>query len=300
MSDWRARKSFQDVTVGETVRRMAYVEQGSGPPVLLLHGNPASSFLWRHVMAELPSGVRAIAPDLIGMGDSEKLPDSGPDSYRFVEHRAWLDALLSEILPAERDGPGVTLVLHDWGSALGFDWARRHAKRIRGIAYMEGLPGPITWSAWPEVSRKLFQALRSEAGDEMILEKNVFVEKILPGSILRTLSAEEMEEYRRPFAEAGEARRPTLTWPRQIPIDREPQDVTAVAQAYYDWLRASPIPKLLIDAEPGAIMKGAALEAARIFPNQTEIQVPGIHFIQEDSGAEIGRAVLDWMTGLDG
>ncbi|MEO1330605.1 MAG: haloalkane dehalogenase [Pseudomonadota bacterium] len=299
MTDWRERKSFEDVTVGELTRRMAYVADGSGAPVLLLHGNPTSSFLWRRVMAELPGAVRAVAPDLIGMGDSDKLPDSGPGRYRFVEHRAWLDALLSRILPEAEDGPGVTLVLHDWGSALGFDWARRHPKRVRGIVYMEAIPGPITWAGWPKEARPIFQALRSPAGEEMILEKNLFVETILPSSILRTLSDAEMAEYRRPFAQPGEDRRPTLSWPRELPIDREPQDVTAVVQASYDWLRASPVPKLLIDAEPGAIMKGPMLEAARIFPNQTEIQVKGVHFIQEDSGAEIGRAIVDWMAGLE-
>ncbi|MEO1000334.1 MAG: haloalkane dehalogenase [Pseudomonadota bacterium] len=290
MTAWKDRKRFVEV-VG---RQMAYVEEGAGEPIVFLHGNPTSSFLWRHVMAEMAGEGRLLAPDLIGMGDSEKLPESGPDRYRFVEHRDYLDGWFDAVVP---EGP-VTLVIHDWGSALGFHWAHRHPERVKGICYMEGIVQPMDWADWPEAVRGIFQALRSEAGEEMVLEKNVFVERILPGSILRQLEPEEMAEYVRPFAEPGEGRRPTLTWPRQIPLSGEPADVWEIAGAYADWLKTAEIPKLLVAAEPGAILVGPMLEAARALPHQDEVTVKGSHFIQEDSGAEIGRALKEWRRGL--
>ncbi len=272
-------------------RRMAWVEVGEGAPIVLLHGNPTSSYLWRDVIPELATLGRCIAPDLIGMGDSEKLEPSGPERYTFVEHRKHLDALL-ETLHVDNN---VALVIHDWGSALGFDWARRHPEKVRGIAYMEAIVRPVTWAEWPDSARNIFQAFRSPAGEELILQKNVFVERVLPASILRKLNDEEMEEYRRPFAEAGEGRRPTLSWPRQIPVDGEPEDVVKIAQAYADWLKTSPIPKLFINADPGSILIGAQREFCRSWPNQSEVTVPGLHFIQEDSGAEIGRVIANWL-----
>ena len=212
---------------------MAYVEVGEGDPIVLLHGNPTSSYLWRNVLPHLEPLGRCIAPDLIGMGDSDKLPDSGPGSYRFVEHRRYLDALLEALDVHER----VTLVIHDWGSALGFDWANRHREAVKGIAYMEAIVGPQHWDHWDKFGNaSSLQALRSEAGEAMVLRDNFFIEQILPNAILRTLTAEEMAEYRRPFADPGEGRRPTLTWPRQIPIEGEPADVAAIATAYADWL----------------------------------------------------------------
>ena len=290
MSDWAARKQHTDV-LG---LKMAHVEQGQGAPVLFLHGNPTSSFLWRDVMAAMEGSGRLLAPDLIGCGDSDKLPDSGPGRYAIAEHAKYLDAWIDAVMPNDR----VTLVVHDWGGALGFNWARRNAERLRGIAYMETVIRPMAWDEWNKAARPIFEALRSPAGEEMILEKNVFVERILPGSILRELTEEEMAEYRRPFAVPGEDRRPTLTFPRQIPLDGEPPEVAAMAQAYFEWLKATDVPKLLIDAEPGAIMKGAILDDARTFPNQSEVTVKGAHFIQEDSGAEIGRAICGWIAGL--
>lgn len=292
-TEWRERKRFAEV-LG---RRMAYVESGEGDPIVLLHGNPTSSFLWRETIAELEGRGRLIAPDLIGMGDSEKLPAEVADRYTFASHREHLDALLDQ-LGVVAD---VALVIHDWGSALGFDWARRHPGAVRGIAYMEGIVCPVEdWDEWPEGARPIFQALRSPAGEEMILEKNVFVERILPGSIVRELEPEEMEEYRRPFREPGEDRLPTLTWPRQIPIEGEPADVVAIVAAYAEWLAGpdSP-PKLFVNAEPGAILTGPPRERCRAWPNQREVTVPGIHFVQEDSGAAIGRAVAAWMDELD-
>jgi haloalkane dehalogenase len=275
---------------------MAYVEVGEGDPIVLLHGNPTSSYLWRNVLPHLQPQGRCIAPDLIGMGDSDKLPDSGPGSYRFVEHRRYLDALLEALDVHER----VTLVVHDWGSALGFDWANRHREAVKGIAYMEAIVGPQYWDHWDKFGmRSALQALRSEAGEAMVLQDNFFIEKILPGAILRTLSAEEMAEYRRPFAQPGEGRRPTLTWPRQIPIEGEPADVAAIAAAYADWLATSSVPKLFVKADPGGILAGGAvLDFARGLPAQTEVTVAGVHFLQEDSPDEIGRAIAGWMKTL--
>ncbi len=275
-------------------RKMAWVEAGDGDPILFLHGNPTSSYLWRNIIPHLKTMGRCIAPDLIGMGDSEKLEDSGPGRYRFVEHRAYLDALFDYLGLTER----VTLIVHDWGSALGFDWANRHRNAVFSIAYMEAIVRPMSWDDWPEQSRPIFNGLRSEAGDELILQKNAFVELILPASTKRDLIEEEMAEYRRPFADPGEDRRPTLTWPRQIPIDGAPADVVEIVQSYADWLSQSGIPKLFINANPGAILVGDQREFCRQWPNQTEVTVPGIHFVQEDSPEEIGTAIADWLRGL--
>src|SRR5215467_6081796 len=275
---------------------MAYVEVGEGEPILLLHGNPTSSYLWRNVLPYLKPLCRCIAPDLIGMGDSDKLPNSGPGSYRFVEHRGYLDALLEALDVRER----VAFVIHDWGSALGFDWANRHREAVRGIAYMEAIVGPQDWDHWDRFGmRPVLQALRSDAGEAMVLQDNFFVEKILPQAILRKVSVEEMAQYRRPFAEPGEGRRPTLTWPREIPIEGNPADVAAIVAAYAEWLATSDVPKLFIKAEPGALLGGGAnLDTVRAWPAQTEVSVAGIHFIQEDSPDEIGRAIADWMRAL--
>lgn len=274
--------------------RMAYVEAGTGDPIVFLHGNPTSSYLWRDVIPPLTGLGRCIAPDLIGMGDSDKLPDSGPDSYRFVEHRRYLDALLEQLGVTEN----VTFVVHDWGSALGFDWANRHRDAIRGLAYMEAIVRPVTWSEWPAAAAPIFQSMRSEAGEEIILTKNVFVERILPSSVLRDLTDAEMAEYRRPFLGGGELRRPTLAWPREIPIDGEPADVAEIVGAYAEWLAQSEVPKLFVNAEPGSILTGPQREFCRSWPNQTEITVPGIHFIQEDSADQIAAAIASWYPSI--
>ena len=288
--DPRYPRAFTDV-LGN---RMAYVDVGDGDPIVFLHGNPTSSYLWRNVMPHLEGTGRLIAPDLIGMGDSAKLSDSGPRRYTFVEHRRYLDQLLDQLGVSER----VTLVVHDWGSALGFDWANRHRQAVKGIAYMEAIVQPLTWSDWPADYRGIFQAFRSPAGEEMILTKNMFVESLLPGAVLRKLTDQEMAHYRRPFAEPGEARRPTLTWPRQIPIDGKPADVVEIVSAYADWLSSSPVPKLFINAEPGAILTGAQREFCRTWPHQTEVTIPGVHFVQEDSPDPIGEALLSWYRTL--
>ena len=270
---------------------MAYVDTGAGAPVVFLHGNPTSSYLWRNVIARVEGGARCLAPDLVGMGDSGGAPDG---SYRFADHARYLDAWLD----AMALGAGVTLVVHDWGSALGFHWARRHPERVRALVYMEAIVRPLTWNEWPEAARKVFQGMRSPAGEEMVLVKNVFVERILPLSVLRGLTEAEMAVYRRPYLEPGESRRPTLTWPRQIPIDGEPADVVAVVDAYGRWLAQSPIPKLFVNADPGTILTGAQREFCRAWPNQREVTVRGSHFVQEDSPAEIGEAIAAFLGSL--
>jgi haloalkane dehalogenase len=277
-------------------REMAYVEIGDGDPIVLLHGNPTSSYLWRNVLPHLRSRGRCIAPDLIGMGSSDKLPDSGPGSYRFVEQRRYLDALLEALDVRQR----VTLVIHDWGSALGFDWACRHRAAVKGIAYMEAILRPQDWDHWDNANmRPALKALRSDAGEDMVLRDNFFVEQILPKAILRTLSDEEMAAYRKPFTEPGEGRRPMLTWVRQIPIEGEPADVNAIVAAYAEWLSKSDVPKLFLKAEPGLLVaEGANLDFARSLPAQTEVTIAGVHYVQEDSPDEIGQAIASWMAKL--
>jgi haloalkane dehalogenase len=282
-------------TVTVRGQNIAYHERGEGPPILFLHGNPTSSYLWRNVIPELEGLGRLIAPDLIGMGDSDKLPNVGPDTYRFVTHRDYLWGFIDGVIgPAE----AVVLVIHDWGSALGFDWANQHRARIRGIAYMEGIVRPLAgWDEWSEAARPVFQGFRSDKGEAMILDRNLFVERVLPGSVIRKLSETEMTEYRRPFLNR-EDRWPMLTWPRQIPIGGEPADVVDIVRAYSEWIPGTEFPKLFINAEPGAILTGSAREYCRAWNNQTEVTVSGSHFIQEDSGPAIGRAVANWMLGF--
>jgi len=272
---------------------MAYVDEGQGDPIVFLHGNPNSSYSWRNIMPDVQKFGRIIAPDLIGMGDSQKLPDSGPDSYTFVEHRRYLDALLEALGVRER----VTFVVHDWGSALGFDWSYRHPDAVRGIAYMEAIVKPYIWSEFVGVGRKTFEALRSPAGEQMVLEQNSFVEFNLSAGIARKLSEEEMNEYRRPFAEPGEGRRPTLTWPRQLPIDGEPADVTEIVTAYGEWLAHSDVPKLYIQGDPGRLQPSQHAFCST-WPAQSTVIVKGLHNLQEDSPDEIGQAIANWLQQL--
>ena len=275
---------------------MSYIDEGEGDAIVFQHGNPTSSYLWRNVMPYLEGQGRLIACDLIGMGDSEKLPNSGPNSYSYFEHRDFLFALLEEL----NIGKNVVFVIHDWGSALGFDWSFLNQERVQGIAYMEGMVKPVTWDEWPENATKVFQGFRSEAGESMVLDKNIFVEKVLPSSIIRELTNEEMHEYRRPFLNVGEDRRPTLSWPRQIPIEGEPQEVVEVVKNYSNWLSISDLPKLFINADPGSILTGKQREFCRSWPNQEEVTVKGTHFIQEDSPDEIGKAVSNFVSQLRG
>jgi haloalkane dehalogenase len=267
---------------------MAYVDTGAGDPIVFLHGNPTSSYLWRNIIPQVEKLGRCLAPDLIGMGDSGKNPSG---SYRFVDHSRYLDAWF-EALGLTKN---VTLVVHDWGSALGFYWAQRHPERVKALAYMEAIVQPLSWSDWPEAATNIFKTFRSPAGEEVVLQKNVFVERVLPASVIRKLTEEEMAVYRRPFLQPGESRRPTLTWPRQIPLDGEPADVVAIVESYGKWLSTSAIPKLFINADPGTILIGKQREFCRTWPNQQEVTVKGLHFIQEDSPQEIGEAIAKFL-----
>jgi haloalkane dehalogenase len=272
-------------------KKMAYIEHGSGDAIVFQHGNPTSSYLWRNIMPYCEGLGRLIACDLIGMGDSDKLENSGPNRYTYAEHRDYLFALWDEL----NLGDKIIMVLHDWGSALGFDWACRNPNRVKGIAYMEAIVAPLTWEDWPETARRVFQGFRSEIGEEMILQKNMFVERVLPHSVIRKLDEEEMEVYRRPFASAGEDRRPTLTWPRMIPIDGEPTHMVKLVEDYGAWLAQNDLPKLFINADPGSILVGRQREFCRTWRNQTEVTVKGQHFLQEDSPDEIGHSIAEFV-----
>ena len=290
-----AADPFERHRVAVLDSEIAYVDSGSGDPIVFLHGNPTSSYLWRNVIPHLAELGRCLAPDLIGMGQSEKNPAG---SYRFEDHYRYLVAWLEAVGATEN----VILVVHDWGSALGFHWAYRHRRerRAQGVAYMEAIVQPVTWDDWPEPARNIFQAMRSPAGEEIVLTKNVFVERILPSSVLRRLTDEEMAVYRRPYLTPGESRRPTLTWPREIPIDGEPADVAKIVEDYAQWLAADELPKLFINADPGIILTGTQRELCRTWPNQTEVTVKGLHFIQEDSPHEIGAAIATFVKQLRG
>lgn len=269
---------------------IAYVDAGpkDGRPVVFLHGNPTSSYLWRNIIPHVPGTHRCLAPDLAGMGNSGPMPGGG---YRFADHRKVMDAWF-EAMELTHD---VTLVIHDWGSALGFDWARRHPERVSAIAYMEAITAPRLWSDFPEGRDKLFRRLRSEEGESLVFDDNYFVEVVLPKSILRSLSDAEMAVYRAPFP-TRDRRLPTLVWPREIPIEGEPADVVATVEAYGEFMATTRIRKLFVNAEPGALTIGRSREICRAWPNQTEVTVKGIHFVQEDSPEEIGRALAAFLV----
>jgi len=281
-------KKFQEVNG----KNIAYVEAGEGDPIVLLHGNPTSSYLWRNVIPHLERVGRVIAPDLIGQGDSDKLLASeGSEPYTFQVAYDYLAGLLEEL----GINKNVTLVIHDWGSALGFHWAQMHADAVRGVAYMEGIVCPVTWDDWPESARGIFKGFRSEKGEDLVLQRNMFVEAVLPSSVIRDLSEEEMDHYRRAFSRPDD-RQPTLNWPRQIPIDNEPAHMVKLVDSYGQWMLGNTsLPKLFINANPGSILTGKAREFCRSWPNQTEVTVAGLHFIQEDSPNEIGSAVAQWL-----
>jgi haloalkane dehalogenase len=275
-------------------KRIAHLEAGSGDPIVLLHGNPTSSYLWRNIIPELEGCGRVIAPDLIGQGDSEKLPASeGADRYSFEVAYEYLDGLLQEIGANQN----VTLVIHDWGSGLGFHWARLNPESVKGIAYMEAIVMPVTWEDWPESARGIFQGFRSPKGEDLVLARNMFVEAVLPSSVIRDLSEEEMAAYRAPF-DTPDNRQPTLNWPRQIPIEGEPVHMVELVEAYGAFMAGSDIPKLFVNADPGSILVGKQRDFCRSWPNQVEVTVKGLHFLQEDSPEEIGQAVATWYAAL--
>ena len=276
-------------------KSIAYIDVGDGAPIVLLHGNPTSSYLWRNVIPHLEGIGRVIVPDLIGHGDSEKLPDSeGPERYSFEISYEYLAGLLEELNITE----DVTLVIHDWGSALGFHWAKHHPEAVKGIAYMEAIVCPVTWDDWPESARGIFKGFRSDKGEDLILQRNMFVEAVLPSSVIRQMGEEEMNQYRKPFIRVAD-RQPTLNWPRQIPIDGEPPHMVDLVASYGEWMASNQeLPKLFINADPGSILTGKALKFCRTWPNQKEVTVAGTHFIQEDSPAEIGIAVAEWLKTI--
>ena len=290
----RAYAEKKKITINK--KTMSYIDEGEGDAIIFQHGNPTSSYLWRNIMPHLEGQGRLIACDLIGMGDSEKLSDSGKDSYSYFEQRDFLFELIEKL----NVGNNVIFVIHDWGSALGFDWSYQNQGRVQGIAYMEAIVRPVSWDEWPENATRVFQGFRSDAGESMVLEKNIFIERVLPSTIMRELTDAEMDEYRRPFLNSGEDRRPTLSWPRQIPIEGEPKEVVEVVKNYSEWLSASDLPKLFINADPGSILIGNQREFCRSWPNQTEVTVKGLHFLQEDSPAEIGKAISSFVSQLRG
>ncbi|HUM12444.1 MAG TPA: haloalkane dehalogenase [Myxococcaceae bacterium] len=275
-------------------RRMAYVDEGQGDSIVFQHGQPTSSYVWRNVMPHLEGMGRLVACDLIGMGGSDKLAPSGPDRYRYPEHREYLFALWEALELGDR----VVLVLDDWGAVLGFDWAHRHPHRVRAIVHMEAVVMPMRWSDIAEQARPFFRALRSPEGERMVLEENLFVERRLPGAALRGLTEEELDHYRRPFLKAGEDRRPTLSWPRSLPIDGEPADVASTMNDYLRWLPTSDVPKLFVNGDPGAIVTGRIREAIRTWRNQSEVTVRGLKLLQEDSADEIGASIRSFLQGL--
>ena len=287
---------YEKKFAGVSGKQIAYVEEGSGDPIVLLHGNPTSSFLWRNVIPELVDSGRVIAPDLIGQGDSEKLPASeGPERYTLEVAYSYVDGLL-ETIGANQN---VTLVIHDWGGGIGFLWAMRHAAAVKGVAYMETIAMPVGWEDWPESGVGIFKGFRSEKGEDLILNRNIFIEGVLPSSVIRKLSDAEMDAYRAPHLDADD-RQPLLNWPRQIPIAGEPENVVKLASEYGAFMAASDLPKLFINADPGSILVGAQREFCRSWPNQQGVTVKGLHFIQEDSPVEIGQAVANWLQAVDG
>jgi len=273
---------------------MAYIDEGSGDTVLFLHGNPTSSYLWRNIAPHVEDTNRMVIPDLIGMGDSEKLDGENNPGYKYHGQYEYLTGLMDKL----DLGDSIHLVIHDWGSAMGFQFARECPDRIKSITYMEAIVMPLSWEQWPDAATKIFGLFRSESGEELVLEKNFFVERILLADSTSGYTDEEKEEYIRPFKNVGEDRRPTLTWPRQIPLDGEPKEVVEEIEKNADFHKDSGIPKLFINAEPGSILTGDQREFARTWKNQKEITVKGNHFIQEDSADEIGVALREFVTNL--
>ena len=275
-------------------KNIAYVDSGSGDPIIFLHGNPTSSYLWRNITPHLETQGRCISIDLIGMGDSDKLDNPDENSYLFEEHYHYISAAIESLT----DDENISFVIHDWGSALGFNWCFNNPDSVKGIAYMEAIVKEMTWEDWDNDAKSIFQGFRSDAGESLVLEKNYFIEKVLPGSIIRALSSDEMNEYRRPFLNSGEDRRPTLSWPREIPIEGQPRNVCEIVNQYAEWMQTNDIPKLFINAEPGAITTGRIREFCRSWKNQTEVTVKGVHFIQEDSPDDIGKAISTWYKNI--
>ena len=275
-------------------KKMAYVDEGNGDTFLFLHGNPTSSYLWRNIAPHVEDLGRVVIPDLIGMGDSDKLDGVDSEGYKYHGQYGYLTELFDQL----DLGNNIHLIIHDWGSAMGFQYARENPDRIKSITYMEAIVMPLTWEQWPDAATKIFGLFRSEAGEELVLEKNFFVERILLADSATGYTDEEKAEYIRPFINAGEDRRPTLTWPRQIPLDGEPSEVVEEVRKNSEFHKDSEIPKLFVNADPGSILVGEQREFARTWKNQTEVTVSGNHFVQEDSSEEIGSALRNFVKAL--
>jgi len=270
----------------------AYFDIGQGNPVIFLHGNPTSSYLWRNIIPTIAHSYRCIVPDLIGMGDSDKIKDATIEDYSFLNHYKFLKIFLEKMNFNQK----VFLVLHDWGSALGFNWAMENEEKIKGICYMESIVKPYSWNEFPSNSIPIFKKLRGKDGEKMILEDNLFIERILLKSIIRDLTEEEINSYRRPFSKNKIDRLPMLAWPRQLPIEGEPKEVFDIVSSYSNWFSKSLVNKLFINSKPGALMTRKIQDFCRNFKNQEEVIVKGIHFLQEDSSLEIAKHIKNWLT----
>ncbi len=275
-------------------KELSFVDEGKGDPIVFLHGNPASSYVWRNILPFMTKYGRCIAPDLIGMGQSQKILPSGDRTYRLGDFQLYLDGLLGAIGVSRK----VTLVVHEWGSILGFDWARRHPDALKGIAYMEAIVRPLCWDEWPQATRDIVRSLRSEEGERLALTENAMVETLLPDTVMRVLSVQEMDSYRRPFSIPGEGRRPTLSCIRDLPIDGTPEDTQRAVENNAAWLSSTDAPKLFVDCDPGYLLVGTHRQACRKFKNQTEITVSALHFPQEDSPMKLTTALLEWYRAL--
>lgn len=274
---------------------MAAVDAGDGDPIVFLHGNATSSYMWRNILPHCEGLGRLIAIDNIGQGDSDKLPDSGPTSYLLKEHQHFIDRTLDALGVTEN----VTLVMHDWGGTLGLTWARAHADRIKGLAFCEAiLRDHPSWDEYPEALRGGLRRVRGPEGREMVMEDNFFVERIFTAGVMRDIEAETMAEIRRPYLGAPENRRPTLSWVRQIPVEGQPAFVAELVEDLSDWMAETPTPKLFIRAEPGQIMFEKDIDMIATWPALTTAMVKGLHHPQEDSPDDIGRAIAEWYRGI--
>jgi haloalkane dehalogenase len=272
-------------------KQMAYVDTGDGDPIVFFHGNITSSYMWRNVIPHVEGFARCIAIDNIGQGDSDKLEGS---MYRLADHQPFTNGLLAALGIEEN----FTIVTHDWGAQLGLTWASEQKDALKGIVMCQGVIGNFHWDHWPPDVRVLFKRFRSGEGEELVLQENFFVEKILPAMVVGEVTEEIHNEYRRPYHNPGEDRRPTLTWPREIPIEGEPADTLDIIERNNAWVAESPVPKLFINTEPGAVLVGEHRDMVRSWPNVSEVTVKGLHYCHEDSPDEMGRAIADWYQTL--
>lgn len=271
--------------------RMHYIDEGQGEPVVFIHGNPTSSYLWRNVIPFVTTGYRAIAFDLIGMGKSDK-PDI---AYTYQDHKRYVDGFIEKL-----GLRNITFVIHDWGSVLGFDYSVHHENNVRGIAFMEALVPPAMPSPNPSSPTSSIGQFRTpELGEKLVLGENAFVEKVIPAGVIRQLTQEEMNVYRAPYPTPA-SRKPTLVWPRELPIQGTPARNVEVVNAIGAWMKTTPIPMLHLWGRPGALnSERVAVEFVKRVRNiQSTFVGPCRHYLQEDQPEMIGRAVADWRRRL--